>query len=172
MFFPAAVLPALPFNAAAKSDITPGRRRACGQAFSGCCEIFSRTRASLLLNLKNAIHDKINFPCFNIPCSPAAGLHHQYEYHRTKHRNPLLTETFKTDFLIGAALNATQIEEKDLKADRLIKQQFNAVTPENVMKAEIIHPGWDKYNFDLADKLVAFAQKNNIKVNAHNLNLA
>ena len=54
-------------------------------------------------------------------------------------------------------------------ADKLIKEQFNAVTPENIMKAEIIQPGWNKYNFDLADKLVAFAQKNNIKVNAHNL---
>jgi len=82
---------------------------------------------------------------------------------------PSLKKTFKTDFLIGAAVNALQIEEKDLKADRLIKQQFSAVTPENVMKAEIIHPGWDVYNFDLADKLVAYALKNNIKVNAHNL---
>jgi endo-1,4-beta-xylanase len=37
------------------------------------------------------------------------------------------------------------------------------------MKAEIIHPSWDTYNFDLADKLVAYAQKNNIRVNAHTL---
>ncbi len=37
------------------------------------------------------------------------------------------------------------------------------------MKAEIIQPGWDKYNFALADKLVAYAKKNNLKVNAHNL---
>ncbi|MEP7145116.1 MAG: endo-1,4-beta-xylanase, partial [Ferruginibacter sp.] len=50
-----------------------------------------------------------------------------------------------------------------------IKQQFNMATPENVMKAEIIHPQWDTYNFDLADKMVAYCQKNNIKVNAHTL---
>lgn len=80
-----------------------------------------------------------------------------------------LKEVFKNDFLIGTAINTQQIEEKDTVADRVIKQQFNAVTPENVMKAEIIQPGWDKYNFDLADKLVAYAKKNNIKVNAHNL---
>ena len=66
-------------------------------------------------------------------------------------------------------MNAWQIEGKDTAAVRIIKQQFNAVTPENCMKAEIIQPGWDKYNFDLADKLVAFAKKNNIKINAHNL---
>jgi endo-1,4-beta-xylanase len=51
----------------------------------------------------------------------------------------------------------------------LIPLQFNAVTPENIMKAEVIHPQWDKYNFEMGDKLVAYAQKNNIKVNAHTL---
>jgi endo-1,4-beta-xylanase len=80
-----------------------------------------------------------------------------------------LKGTFKNDFLIGAAINTRQIEEKDTAAARLIPQQFNALTPENCMKAEIINPGWDKYSFDLADKLVAYAKKNNIKVNAHNL---
>ncbi|PWT75643.1 MAG: 1,4-beta-xylanase [Bacteroidetes bacterium] len=80
-----------------------------------------------------------------------------------------LKDLFKDDFLIGTAMNARQIEEKDSAGNGLIIRQFNAVTPENVMKAEIIHPGWDKYNFDLADKLVAFAERNNIKVNAHNL---
>jgi endo-1,4-beta-xylanase len=80
-----------------------------------------------------------------------------------------LKETFKKDFLIGTAIDAQQIEGKDTAADRLIVQQFNAVTPENVMKAEVIQPGWNTYNFDLADKLVAYAQKNNMKVNAHNL---
>jgi endo-1,4-beta-xylanase len=82
---------------------------------------------------------------------------------------PSLKETFKKDFLIGTALSAGQIEEKDSNAARLIPQQFNAATPENIMKAEIIHPGWDKYNFDLADKLVDYAKKNDIKVTAHTL---
>ena len=84
-------------------------------------------------------------------------------------QTPSLKEAFRKDFLIGTAMNAWQIEGKDTAAVRIIKQQFNAVTPENCMKAEIIQPGWDKYNFDLADKLVAFAKKNNIKINAHNL---
>ena len=48
---------------------------------------------------------------------------------------PSLKETFKNDFLIGTAINTQQIEEKDVAASKLIKQQFNAVTPENVMKA-------------------------------------
>src|SRR3954447_3731959 len=80
-----------------------------------------------------------------------------------------LKETYKNDFLIGTAINVEQIEERDTGAARLIPQQFNAVTPENIMKAQILHPGWDTYNFDPADKLVAYAQKNHLKVNAHNL---
>ncbi len=87
----------------------------------------------------------------------------------TAQKTPSLKETFKNDFLIGTALNAQQIEEKDISAGQIVKHQFNAVTPENVMKAQIIEPAWDSYNFDLADKLVAYAQKNNLKVNAHTL---
>jgi endo-1,4-beta-xylanase len=54
-----------------------------------------------------------------------------------------LKEVFKKDFGIGTALNNIQIEEKDPKAAVLIPQQFNMATPENIMKAEIIHPQWD-----------------------------
>lgn len=77
-----------------------------------------------------------------------------------------LKETFRNDFLIGTALSAEQIEEKDSSASALVRQQFNAVTPENVMKAEIIHPGWESYNFDLADKLVDYTRKYRIKLTA------
>lgn len=82
---------------------------------------------------------------------------------------PSLRQTFANDFLIGTALNAGQIEEKDNKATQLVQAQFNAVTPENVMKAAIIHPEWDRYNFTLADKLVALAEKYHLKINGHTL---
>lgn len=82
---------------------------------------------------------------------------------------PSLKEVFKNDFAIGTALNTRQIEEKDTAAAVLIPQQFNTVTPENIMKAAIIHPGWDQYNFDWADKLVAYGQKHHIQINAHTL---
>jgi len=77
-----------------------------------------------------------------------------------------LKETFRNDFLIGTALNAEQIEEKDSNAAVLVPQQFNAVTPENVMKAEIIHPQWKGYNFDLADQLVAYTKKHRMELTA------
>lgn len=80
-----------------------------------------------------------------------------------------LKDVFKNDFAIGTALNSAQIEEKDAVADALIKEQFSTATPENIMKAEIIHPQWDVYNFDLADKMVAYCKKNNIQLNGHTL---
>jgi endo-1,4-beta-xylanase len=80
-----------------------------------------------------------------------------------------LKDAFKGDFLIGTALNGQQIEEKDPKAALLVPEQFNAATPENIMKAEIIHPQWDKYNFDLADKMIEYGKKNNILINGHTL---
>lgn len=84
-------------------------------------------------------------------------------------KTPMLKEAYKKDFLIGTALNTEQIEEKEHNAAALVPQQFNAITPENIMKAEIIHPTWDTYNFDMADKLVAYGKKHKIKINAHTL---
>jgi endo-1,4-beta-xylanase len=80
-----------------------------------------------------------------------------------------LKTAFKSDFAIGTALNTAQIEQKDAKADELIKKHFDAATPENIMKAEIIHPQWDTYNFELADKMVDYCKANNIKLNGHTL---
>lgn len=80
-----------------------------------------------------------------------------------------LREAYKKDFLIGTALNSTQIEEKDPLAAALIPKQFNAITPENIMKAEILHPEWDRYDFTMADKIVAYGEKYKMAVNGHTL---
>lgn len=82
---------------------------------------------------------------------------------------PSLKNVFKKDFLIGTALSANQILQKDPKADELIREQFNAITPENIMKCEVINPQWGVYNFDLADKFVEYGKKYNMQVIAHNL---
>ncbi|MFN8356130.1 MAG: endo-1,4-beta-xylanase [Spirosomataceae bacterium] len=82
---------------------------------------------------------------------------------------PSLKETFKSDFGIGLAMNNAQIEEKDPQITEFIARQFNMATPENIMKSALIHPRWDTYNFDLADKLVEFGKKYNLKINGHTL---
>lgn len=82
---------------------------------------------------------------------------------------PALREVFKNDFLMGTALSAGQIEQKNAKAHEVVIKHFNALTPENIMKSEIIHPEWNRYDFDLGDKLVAYAAKHNQQVIGHTL---
>ena len=80
-----------------------------------------------------------------------------------------LKEAYKNHFLIGTALNESHIYERDSNAVKLIAQQFNAATPENIMKSGLIHPAWDRYNFEPADKMVAFCKKYNLELNGHTL---
>jgi GH35 family endo-1,4-beta-xylanase len=46
---------------------------------------------------------------------------------------------------------------------------FNAVTPENCMKPEPIHPQEDRWQFDRADALVEWAQQNKLSIHGHTL---
>jgi endo-1,4-beta-xylanase len=80
-----------------------------------------------------------------------------------------LKKAFHDDFLIGTALGTSHILEKDSAANELIISQFDAITPENIMKAEVIHPAPGKYDFNLSDKYVAFGQKNKMFIVGHTL---
>jgi len=80
-----------------------------------------------------------------------------------------LKEAYRGAFHVGVAINVAQITGKDAIGDALIAQQFDSITPENVMKWEVIHPKVDTYNFDLADKYVAFGEKNHMFIVGHNL---
>ena len=82
---------------------------------------------------------------------------------------PSLQKSYSNYFLIGTAINAFQINEKDPKAAAIITNDFNCITPENIMKSEIIHPKWDEYDFTLADKMINYAQLHHLKVNGHTL---
>ena len=80
-----------------------------------------------------------------------------------------LKDVFQDDFLIGVALNARQIMERDSVQKKLILKEFNSFTPENIMKSMLIHPEKNTYNFDLSDQLVALAEKNNAHLQGHTL---
>lgn len=80
-----------------------------------------------------------------------------------------LKDAYKNDFLIGTALSADQIQEKNGKEDSLIKKEFNAITAENSMKSMFTHPSKDKYDFALSDKFVAFGKKNKMFIHGHTL---
>lgn len=80
-----------------------------------------------------------------------------------------LKSVYQEDFLIGTALGTEHILEKNEKANLLIKREFNAITPENIMKSQLIHPAVNIYNFDIADKYVEYGQKNKMYVVGHTL---
>jgi endo-1,4-beta-xylanase len=80
-----------------------------------------------------------------------------------------LKDAFKKDFYVGAALNYRQISGRDTKSTALIKQQFNTISPENLLKWEAVHPQPDQYNFKPADDYVAFGQQNKMFTIGHTL---
>ncbi|ACT02870.1 endo-1,4-beta-xylanase [Paenibacillus sp. JDR-2] len=79
---------------------------------------------------------------------------------------PSLAETFKNDFAIGAALEPNQTN--GLTAD-LMKKQVNMLVAENAMKPASIQPAEGQFNWDQADKIVAFAKANGMAVRFHTL---
>lgn len=80
-----------------------------------------------------------------------------------------LKDAYKGDFYIGAALNKAQIEGTDTAGIALVKQQFNSITPENILKWENVHPKDGVYVFEPADKFVTFGEKNKMFIVGHTL---
>jgi len=80
-----------------------------------------------------------------------------------------LKDYYQKDFYVGAALNYRQISGRDAKATALIKEQFNTISPENLLKWESVHPQPDTYNFRPADDYVAFGQQNKMFIIGHTL---
>src|SRR5690606_25216993 len=57
----------------------------------------------------------------------------------------------------------------DHKYRKVLAQQFSSVSPENQMKWEYIHPEPDRYDFEMADAIVDFAEHNGQVVRGHTL---
>ncbi len=82
---------------------------------------------------------------------------------------PALKKIFEKDFYIGAAVDVDQIDGKDAAAMVLIKEQFNSITSENILKWEHVHPEPSRYDFSPADEFVAFGEKNKMFIVGHTL---
>lgn len=83
--------------------------------------------------------------------------------------SPTLKETFKGDFLVGVAINRAQIYGEDSLGVSIIQSQFNSVSPENILKWEIVHPKPDNYDFSGADSYVRFGEKHHMAIIGHTL---
>ncbi len=82
------------------------------------------------------------------------------------HTNKGLKDYYKGYFPIGVA-----VSPQALKTDEsaLILQEFSSITPENAMKPGPIHPKENEYNWAHSDSIVAFAQRNKLKIRGHTL---
>lgn len=84
-------------------------------------------------------------------------------------KQPVLKDAFKDSFMVGAALNADQFSGIDARGAAIVVAQFNSITPENVLKWELVHPRPDAYDFEAADRYVTFGEKNQMFIVGHTL---
>jgi GH35 family endo-1,4-beta-xylanase/enterochelin esterase-like enzyme len=79
----------------------------------------------------------------------------------------VLKEAFKDLYLIGMAGDLpTRYSDEELD---LAAGHFSAITPENCMKPERIHPSAQQWTFEQADAIVQWAQSNNMTIHGHTL---
>ncbi|NCD71010.1 endo-1,4-beta-xylanase [Mucilaginibacter agri] len=78
-----------------------------------------------------------------------------------------LKDYYRKYFPLGVAVSPYSI--KQTQQAGLIIREFNSITPENAMKMGPIHPEENRYNWQDADSIVAFAQAHGLKVRGHNL---
>ena len=109
---------------------------------------------------------KINLPLFGaaigllLGCAPAR-----------PDTSAILKDAFKDDFVIGVAVNQQQFTGEDTNGAALAVTQFGALTPENVLKWEKVHPspGTNGYDFGPSDAYVEFGEKNKMLLIGHTL---
>jgi len=82
---------------------------------------------------------------------------------------PTLRDEFSGHFLIGAALSENRIMGREIGMLDFVASQFSALTAENEMKWERIHPGDGDYQWASSDALVAFCKANDIFLTGHTL---
>lgn len=83
--------------------------------------------------------------------------------------SPTLRAAYHDDFLIGVAVNDDIVQGRDRASRALVERHFNAITAENVMKAEVLHPQPETWDFRAADAFVRFGRKHKQFVVGHTL---
>lgn len=79
----------------------------------------------------------------------------------------VIKDAFRDLFRIGTAGDIPANYSNEELA--LAAEHFNAVTPENCMKPEPVHPQEDRWQFQRADALVEWAEQNKLSIHGHTL---
>jgi len=80
---------------------------------------------------------------------------------------PVLKDAFDGRFSLGAAVSAGVWEGGLVRERQTVERHFNSITAENEMKPMYLQPREGEFNFETADKFVAFGEKNKMKVIGH-----
>lgn len=69
---------------------------------------------------------------------------------------------------LGVAVSVQPLRQ-DPRYAQTVRQEFNALTPENAMKWDMLRPSRDRFDFADADTLVDFAHANDMLIRGHTL---
>lgn len=81
----------------------------------------------------------------------------------------LLKDVYKDAFLMGVAVSDPIVSGADKASQNIVISQFNSITLENSMKAALINPQPNVFNFGPADAFVAFGQQHKMFIIGHTL---
>ena len=82
---------------------------------------------------------------------------------------PSLKSVSPPGLRIGAALSGAQVDGGDARSQAIAVEQFNSITPENLLKWGPVHPEPGRFDFDPADRFVALGQRHGMFVVGHTL---
>jgi endo-1,4-beta-xylanase len=100
--------------------------------------------------------------------APAAAATSAATYHPDPTSATLRQLAQHTALRIGTAVDMTALAN-DATYRQMVGDQFSTVTPENVMKWEVVEPQRGQYDFSAGDQLVRFARAHHQKVRGHTL---
>jgi endo-1,4-beta-xylanase len=89
--------------------------------------------------------------------------------HMTARQEVALKDLMPAGTVIGVAINQRQSDGVDTAAVDIITKQFNQITPENLLKFQLVHPAADRYAFEAQDRYVQFGLDRKMQVVGHNL---
>ena len=80
-----------------------------------------------------------------------------------------LKDAYAGSFKMGCAISPMTISGRNPQAQELLEKHFNAISPDNAMKPESLHPGPDVWNFGPADAYVDYGKSHGMFVLGHTL---
>jgi len=88
---------------------------------------------------------------------------------QTARQDLALKDLMPKGMVIGVAINQRQSDGVDTAAVGIITKQFNQISPENLLKFQLVHPTADRYAFDAQDRYVQFGLDRQMQVVGHTL---